>query len=779
MTINDTDGTPFVDIIVDDDSCRQAELMGDDCLMLRFSLAEPVVFPLRCSSVFEGRTYYLFSSPDITKQHERRYDYTMPMYTAAFLLHITMMRNVVIDYDTGTVGGDFRLSFPLTASPREHLQMIADCLNVADSGWSAAVGDGVDGRERLVSYEFVYCDDALRAVAEACGTEYEITGRHITLGDVEHNRKTPLHMSYGRGNGFRSGVARRNESDMPPVDILYIQGGEQNIPEHYGMRASNSGGQTVYSEEGPNYIKSHTLLLPKGAACFYSGGRFHFSKNPTVRHDGNGVPYIQAKDYLDIDTNLPIYETLYDDSGEYVGTELLMVPTPCFLVSSDGRSLRRVRHTYYDPYYEPRRTSVEAWFDASEIYPMRVGRVDAVARVGGSGDDGERTTFYDIYDAQSGCPNYRDCHIAGETMTVVFQDGILAGREFDLNTYSEGQYKDQPVCEPADTTPSGGTFVDVGGNTVTAMRMELCQAEQDGIPMPGGVFVPRAGDHYIVFHCSLPEEYVSGIAYGAEYRALREAVCHLYHHGSETYTFSGDVDVLWAKRVWDEIVERYDTEQYGNLRIPHSVYFALGQHIKVTDVQLFGTQGLVMRVTGIRQPVNNPRALEMTLTNALTLKFDWVGQLSQTVREVRVRPPALRPDRYIFPRDIPTVCQRSIDISPEELRIGGRVRPLSLAPLSRVDELSVAAAGLISGHNSVVASLENTQRYFNQIRLACNQMRELIAVNSGWSGVTYNASTHEITGIQEVGDGGGVCVADYGCSVPYTDIDVPPTINQL
>ena len=87
--------------------------------------------------------------------------------------------------------------------------------------------------------------------------------------------------------------------------------------------------------------------------------------------------------------------------------------------------------------------------------------------------------------------------------------------------------------------------------------------------------------------------------------------------------------------------------------------------------------------------------------------------------------------------------------------------------------------GYSTPDNSVVASLENTQRYFNQIRLACNQMRELIAVNSGWSGVTYNASTHEITGIQEVGDGGGVCVADYGCSVPYTDIDVPPTINQL
>ena len=84
----------------------------------------------------------------------------------------------------------------------------------------------------------------------------------------------------------------------------------------------------------------------------------------------------------------------------------------------------------------------------------------------------------------------------------------------------------------------------------------------------------------------------------------------------------------------------------------------------------------------------------------------------------------------------------------------------------------------MSGHNSVVASLAITQRYFDQIRLACNRMRELIALNSGWSGVTYNASTHEITGIQEVGDGGGGCVEGYGCAIPYTDIEVPDSIVQ-
>ena len=779
MDILFPDGTTAT-LVVDDDSCRQAELMGDDFLMLKFSLPQYTAFPLHCSTSFGGRTYYLFDSPDIVKQHSRQYDYSMPMYTAEYLLHITLMRNVVIHPSTGAVGGDFRLSFPLTARPSEHLRMIADCLSLADAGWTESVLSDVEDKEVLVSYECVYCDEALRLLAEACGTEYEVEGRCLTLGKVEHHKETPLWMSYGKGNGFKSGVARRNEGDMPPVDVLYIKGGEQNIPEHYGMRATVSGGGTTYSEESPNYLKSNSLLLPKGAACFFRGGAFWFSLDPTVCYGSDGIPYVLQKDYRDPATNLPVYEVLYDDAGNSMGTMQIPLNTPCFLVSADGRSLRRVRHTWYDSDYTPRRSHVEACLDASEIYPMRVGRVDAVAAVsGGTNDSGEVITFYDIYDAQAGCPNYRDCYIAGETMTVIFQDGMLAGREFDLNTYDSGQYKDQPVCETANNTPSGGTFVDGNGNTVSAKRMELCQAEQDGLTMPGGDFIPRAGDHYIVFHCSLPEEYVSGIAYGAEFRALREAAYWLYHHGKETYTFSGEVDGVWAKRVWDSVVERYNTQQYNYLQVPHSAYFALGEHIRVTDVQLFGSQGLVMRVTAIRQPVNEPRSVELTLTNALTLKFNWVSRLSQTVREVTVRPPARRPRHPVFPRELPGISQRRIDINADSLRIGGRVRALSLAPLSRVDELSLVAAELITGHNNVVSSLSAAQRYFNQVRQACNEMRELIAVNSGWSGVTYNSSTQEIMGITEVGDGGGQCVPNVGCGVPYTNIHVPSNIDQL
>lgn len=691
-------------LAVGDDSFRQAELMGDDVLTLRFSMPENLVVPLRSWCIFEGRRYYLYVSPQITKQNSRHYDYVMPMYTSGYMLRIILMRNRTYSSATRLYGGDLRLKFPLTATPREHLEMIAACLMDAETeeiavwgvDYSKTMGmvrassgafvnyDGIryddQGKAGLVNYEFDYCDDAIRKVAMAYATEYEIsdvvetngettTIHHLlSLHNVEYNKDTPLNLSYGKRNGFSSGIIRRNESEMPPIDRLYIQGGEQNIPADYGRtpKGVNGVGKIIYEGD-----RSETLLLPRylkntsngvptenseysGVACFYSRGRFYFSLNPTVQTDSKGNRYVQKKNYVDPESRQPVYEVLYDDDGGYVET-LLQIPTPCYLVSDDGRSVERVRHTYYDPGYTPRGTKVESYFNATEIYPMRVGGVSSVQTINRTRqtDDGQGGTLtktyklYDIIDALPDCPDYSQCSIPGETMTVIFQDGMLAGREFDLNTTEDGTV----VCTDV-------TVYDSMNNPIPAKKLELCPSDQDGITMPNETFAPRAGDHYIAFHCSVPKEYVGssvadsnglfngaqGIAYGAEFRALREMVKYLYDHGKETYTFTGTIDLIWAKNNWDRYVEDLLPRH-----VRHSEFFELGQHIKVTDWQLFGYSGLVMRVTGIKQYVNTPKTLELTLTNALVLQYKWVEKLSQTVMAVRVRPRYRRPDNPIFP----------------------------------------------------------------------------------------------------------------------------------
>ena len=661
------------------DSARVVELMGNDCLTLKFSLSEFITFPMRSYCDFEGNRYYLYSAPQIVKQNSRNYEYTMPMYTAAYMLTMTLMRNVVINYSTTpmTVGGDKRIKFPLTATPREHLQMICDCLNAAEGSnewhidYAGTIGmeapasgqtgpyDGLvdNGEARLVSYENMYLNAAIAAVAAAYDTEFEIVGKAMRLNKIEYHKTTPLSMAYGKGNGFNSGIARRNEQDIPPIDKLYMQGGEQNIPEHYGQTPNDDGSYSANN----NYPASNTLLLPRrynngvyrGVACLYNGSQFYFITNPTIlTNPSTGEVYIKAKNLHD---HAP--DIIYDENGQAIDYALF-VPTPCYLVSDDGRYIQRVRYANYsndiqnglDPNYTPRGTSVEASYDASEIYPMRVGRLDAVESVDGGtdSDTGEPIVFYDIYDASPDCPNYKERYVAGEKMTIVFQDGMLAGREFDLNTYNAPPAdKDKPICEEVWMTHSGQRFVDDQGNYIQAKRMELCQNEQDNILMPGGVFIPKAGDHYIIFHCLLPKEYIRGIAYGAEYRALREMVDYLYNNGKATYTFNGTVDSIWAKSVWDT-----HTDPNDNTSPTYGEYFAIGQHIRVTDVQLFGALGLVLRVTGFKQPVTDPKAIELTLSNALKKKFDWVSRLSETVREVTVRPPALRPNQYEFPRNL-------------------------------------------------------------------------------------------------------------------------------
>lgn len=797
----DTDNNP-VALAVDDDSGRTAELMGDDILTLRFSLAENVTIPLRSWCVFEGKRYYLYKSPEITKQNERNFGYVMPMYTSDYLLKITMMRNRTYNSSTGVYGGDLRLKFPLTATPREHLEMVAACLNDAETeqnavwavDYSKTVGmvsasngahtnfDGTkwndEGDAFLVSYEFNYCVDAIRNAATSIDTEYEIADAVVTSGgttkvyhllslhNVEYNKDTPLYMSYGKGNGFEKGIVRRVESDLPPVDRLYIQGGEQNIPTHYGMKATTVDGTTTYSEESPNYIRSNTLLLPKNVACFVSGGKYYFSLNPTIRTDSDGNRYIQQKDYRDADTNLPVYEVLYDGDGNPLGTMQLLIGTPCFLTSADGRSVERVRHTYYDPYYTPRGTKVESFYDASEVYPMRVGGVSLVKTITRTRevDNGDGTTstetykLYDIVDALAQCPDYSQCSIDGETMTVIFQDGMLAGREFELNTTESGTV----IC----TT---GTYYDDDNNPVSGKKLELCPSDQDGITMPNDTFRPRVGDHYIAFHCSLPEEYISGIAYGAEFRALREMSRYLYDHGKETFTFSGTVYKLWAKKVWDTYVERYNTETYGYKQIKHGEYFALGQHIKVTDVQLFGASGLVLRVTGIKQPVNNPRAIELTLTNAIVLKYNWAKQLAQTVEEVRVRPRYRRPDNPIFPwhRGVAEVLELA-----EMLDAQGNVLDLrrkQVVPMKNFDTLNKYAHGtLVTKINEYRTALQSVQTQFRDVQTKFNTLRNVLVDQNG-----------KVNGVSINGIGVGQCSVTPGDSIrpsheecSYQDISI-------
>lgn len=489
MIIYSPTGETLLDVMPDDNSYRHRAIMGDNALTLYFSLPQHVEIPVGAYCEYDGERYTLMHPESLKMQHTRHFEYTVELVAEQGKMSIWKFRNTV----------DGRLRFSLTAKPHEHLQMLVDNLNRRDSGWT--LGTCIDSPERVVNYDHAFCRDALAMIAKEFGTEYEIVGKRISLGAVEHDRANALPLSYGKGNGFVSGVARTNSEDAVPTEILYVQGGERNIDRSkYG---------------------ASTLHLPVNAVIAYDGAHFEGEAGYDAAHARR-------------------YRT--DEKG--------------FSVQRADRPLSSM---------------AEDSVDLTDIYPSRVGTVGEVITAN------EKNNFYDFTDPTIPATlDFEQCLIAGEKMTVIFQSGMLSGREFEVKYAHAASGK-------------------------KARRFEIVPQEIDGMTMPGGVFVPRVGDKYAVFHCMLPQAYINDTATrsGAEWDLLRKAVQHLYTHEMAKFAFTGTLDGIWAKRNWENVGER--------LRI--------GAFILFSDKQ-FQPEGVAVRIVGIKDYINTPHSPEIELSNA-------------------------------------------------------------------------------------------------------------------------------------------------------------------
>ena len=216
-------------------------------------------------------------------------------------------------------------------------------------------------------------------------------------------------------------------------------------------------------------------------------------------------------------------------------------------------------------------TRAEDSVSATEIYPSRVGEVSTVVAVNTA------RNFYDITDNFiPDALDYEKALIAGETMTIIFQSGQLAGREFEVKYHHR-------------TTPKKA------GN-----RFELIPQEIDGVTMPSEQYKPKRGDKYAVFHVALPQAYIADNATktGAEWELLKKAVRHLYESEDQKYTFTGELDGLWAKRDWANIGGR----------------LVLGGYVSFRD-DSFARDGVLLRIVGIKDFVNAPHSHILELSN--------------------------------------------------------------------------------------------------------------------------------------------------------------------
>lgn len=483
MKIYNPSGVQIADLIVSDESYRYRAIMGENALTLTFSLHSFVEIPVGSYADFQSERYTLLKRQNFTKNNSSNFEYTLILDGAQKLLGKFKFR----DSNTG------KLKFSLTARPQEFLEMLVDNLNQRDNGWS--VGAYTDQTEKVISFNHNYCDDALRQMAEAFNTEYEVVGKTISLKKVEYNKNNPLSLSYGFGNGFKSGIKRDNASDSKAIEILFVQGGDKNID------ASKYGSQE--------------LLLPISKTISYDGDKFE---------DEQGFNALNSRTYIS------------DENGYYI-----------------KRSDKQLN------------SEIEDSIDLSNIYPKRVGTVSSVIVVN------ESKNFYDFTDNLIPLElDYKSCLIAGEKMTVIFQTGMLTGKEFDV-AYIHASRKFQIVPQ-----------------------------EIDGETMPSSTWAPAVGDEYAVFGIQMPAVYIENDSNksGGSWDLFREAVKYLYNNEDDKFSFTGEIDEVWAASDWVNIG--------GKIK--------LGGYISFSDEQ-FQTSPVLIRITGIKDFINNPYYPQIELSN--------------------------------------------------------------------------------------------------------------------------------------------------------------------
>ena len=461
--------TNRLDIFPTDESYRYRSIMGEHTLTLYFSLPTYTEIPTGAWCEFQGERYTLNQPAKIVKHNSFSFEYTLTMDSEGANLKNYKFRNP----------NDKTLKFPFTASPRYHIQILVDCLNMIDSGWT--LGTTIEASEKLISYNHNNCLEALDMIAKAFETEYEIIGKTIHLHKVEYFKDNPLPLQYGKGKGFKTGVSRTTEQSR--ITRLYVQGGERNIDRSkYGNKE---------------------LLLPKSQEYVYEGVTF-----------------------------------VSDDKGLSIA----------------------IKNAQNNGFVN------EQSLDLSHIYPKRKGRVSAVFEVD------KAKHFYDFTDTtipQS--LNFWDMRINGEKMLIYFESGMLSGREFEVQKYDH-----------------------------TQKRFQLVPKEEDGVTMPNDIFKPAIGDEYSVYNMQMPNAYIcdNTTKLGASWEMMKEACKYLYENRADLFTFTGDLDGIWAKKQW--------TNVGGRLK--------MGAYIHFSDTE-FQRTPVAIRIVGLKEYVNNPYSPQIELSN--------------------------------------------------------------------------------------------------------------------------------------------------------------------
>lgn len=286
---------------VGDQSYRYKSIAGDNTLTVYISTPNYIEIPIGSYVYFQrdntttGEYYYLLRPQNLTKNHTQNWEYVLVLEAQQYLLR-TRQFKFFTESTTSAPDKPYRLKGWYTATPFEWLTMLVRNMNDGDTGWS--IGSYIDADRKLIEYSGETCLEFIQKIADEFNTEWYIVGKQISIGKIEKTPEAPIHLSYGYGNGLKSGV-KRDIGDTDRKNRMLVIGSDRNIyRSKYG---------------------SDTLLLPKNYTIKYDGTYFEgeagYNSSIAIEYktDPNGM-YVERADK---DPSELLSEGLYENTDIY------------------------------------------------------------------------------------------------------------------------------------------------------------------------------------------------------------------------------------------------------------------------------------------------------------------------------------------------------------------------------------------------------------------------------------------------------------------------------
>lgn len=298
LKIYSSDGRLKLTVEPRDNSTQAEGIQAGNVLSVSFTLPERVSLGVNDYADFMWRRYWLTEKCRPVQKSTVEWEYSLRLYGLENLISRFLVLN--------TTDGGNEPVFTLTAPPREHVALIVKSINAGFGTNDWKVGTVEAGDNIVVDYHGKYCDEGLKAVADAAGTEYWIEGTTVNLCRCEHGERVTL--------GYRNGLTKIQPDVADNAKVytrLFPTGSSKNIdPAKYGhSRLQLPGGAQYVDVNTDKYGIIHHYEENAFAGIFprYIGTVSSVRSEERTNDDGDKFTV-----YYFIDNNLPFDPNNYD-----------------------------------------------------------------------------------------------------------------------------------------------------------------------------------------------------------------------------------------------------------------------------------------------------------------------------------------------------------------------------------------------------------------------------------------------------------------------------------